>query len=180
MKMQTIKLSRRNALIGGAAVAAMIPAASKAQLAPVIQSGGGIAGGGSIVLENGGTASFSVFGSRFEVEGQNSPAFFGSFSLVDSGDQEITSTDITNYAPVDGDDTSRDMTGLATLNGDGPYAFSLRMTDSGFPGGSDRLSLTLQPAETAATPSAAVEAIYSLDGALETGDLQLITFEFAE
>jgi hypothetical protein len=157
----------------------MIPVGAGAQLAPVIQSGGGIAGGGSIAVQGGGTANLSIFGSRFEIEGQEDAMFFGSLNLVDSAGVQISGTEITNYAPVEGDENSREMTGFAALNGQGRYPFSLKLTDAGLPGSGDTVQLTVLPEGSAATPSAA-EASYALDGTLETGDLQLLTFDFGE
>jgi hypothetical protein len=179
MKVQMMSVSRRSAMLGGAAAVAMIPIGARAQLAPVIQSGGGIAGGGSIAVQGGGTANFSVFGSRFEVEGQDQAVFFGSLNLVDSDGTQISSTEITKYAPVEGDENSREMTGFAALNDEGRYLFSLKLTDAGSPGGDDSVQLSLLPDGTVATPSAA-EAAYAIDGTLETGDLQLLTFDFGE
>lgn len=179
MKSLTMNVSRRNALLGGAAVAAMIPLGAKAQLAPVIQSGGGIAGGGSIAVQGGGTANFSIFGSRFEIEGQDQPAFFGSFNLVDSNDQQISSIEITNYAPVEGEENAREMTGFATLNGAGRYPFSLKLVDAGTPESGDTVHLAVQPEGPQATPATGA-VTYGIDGTLETGDLQLLTFDFGE
>ena len=177
MKGQTMNVSRRTTILGGAALAAMIPLGAKAQLPPVIQSGGGIAGGGSIAVQGGGTANFSVFGSRFEIEGQDQPVFFGSLSLVDSNDQQISSVEITNYAPVEGEENAREMTGFATLNGEGRYPFSLKLVDAGTSESGDTVHLTLQSESSDATP-AADAAAYAIDGTLETGDLQLLTFGF--
>lgn len=179
MQNQTMRLSRRTALLGGAAVAVALPAGAGAQLAPVIQSGGGIAGGGSIAVQGGGTANFSVFGSRFEIEGQDQPVFIGSLNLVDSNGRQVSSVEIADYSPVEGEENAREMTGFATLDGEGRYAFTLKLIDAGAPGSGDQFRLTLQPDGAEATPSA--EAVtYGIDGVLETGDFQVLTFDFGE
>src|SRR4051794_15519851 len=107
MRNQRVTISRRGALIGGAAGTAAVtpvPRDIAAQRAPVIQSGGGIAGGGAVSLSDGGTASFSVFGSRFEVVDQEKPTIFGGLFMSDSTGKQLASVEVTDYAPVEGEE----------------------------------------------------------------------------
>lgn len=177
-------INRRKALIGGgaAALAASLGARGVAAAQKGIQSGGGIAGGGVIEIADGGTATFSVFGSRFQVDGQAEPVFFGSLSWSDSNGTTLTSTAISAYGPVEGEDAAREMSGTLAMNGEDGYAFTIKLVDGGAPGeGKDTVTLTVAPAGegAAATPMAA-DAAYGADATLTSGDLQLLIFEFAE
>ncbi len=182
MRNQRVTLSRRSALIAGAAgVAALtaLPGSIAAQRAPVIQSGGGIAGGGAIALSDGGTASFSVFGSRFEVVDQDEPTIFGGLFITDSTGKQLASVEVTDYAPVEGEENARQMTGFASIDGEGRFPFTLKLIDGGAPGeGKDQFQLEVQAASSAATPTPD-DWMSNIDSVIDPGDLQLITFEFS-
>jgi hypothetical protein len=174
-------ISRRSALVGGVAGAAALSAFPKgmsAQRAPVIQSGGGIAGGGAVTLSDGGTASFSVFGSRFEVVDQDEPTIFGGLFITDSTGNQLASVQVSNYEPVEGEENARQMTGTANIDGKGSFPFTLKLIDGGAPGeGKDQFQLVVEPSSDA-TPSPD-DAFMNIDSVIEPGDLQLIVFEFS-
>lgn len=179
MEKSTASVSRRGAVIaGGVAVAAGLAFrhATGAQAQGAIQSGGGIAGGGSVTLPSGAIANFSVFGSRFIVEGQELPQFFGSLAWSDSDGTTIVATEITSYGPVGERDTDRELVGLVTFNDTAGLPFTLLLSDLGT-GGTDTLHLTVQPGTGDATPTTQAFA-YDVEAALETGDLQLLSFDF--
>jgi hypothetical protein len=182
MRNQRVTISRRSALVTGAAGAAaltLFPRDMAAQRAPVIQSGGGIAGGGALSLSDGGTASFSVFGSRFEVVDQDEPTIFGGLFITDSVGKQLASGEVTNYEPVEGEENARQMTGFASIDGEGRFPFTLKLIDGGAPGdGKDRFQLAVEATSTDATPSPE-GGMMSIDSVIEPGDLQLITFEFS-
>src|SRR3954466_2040312 len=152
MRKQRVTISRRGALIGGAAGTAaltLFPRNMAAQRAPVIQSGGGIAGGGAVSLSDGGTASFSVFGSRFEVVDQDEPTIFGGLFISDSTGKQLASVEVTNYAPVEGEKNARQMTGFASIDGEGRFPFTLKLADGGMPGeGMDQFQLAVETSST--------------------------------
>ncbi len=181
MRIQRVTISRRGALVAGVAGAAALtafPGSMAAQRAPVIQSGGGIAGGGAIALSDGGTASFSVFGSRFEVVDQDEPTIFGGLFITDSTGKQLASLEVSNYEPVEGEENARQMTGTASIDGEGSYPFTLKLIDGGSPGdGKDQFQLVLEPSSDA-TP-APDDAFINIDSVIEPGDLQLIVFEFS-
>ncbi len=146
--------------------------------APVIQSGGGIAGGGSVQTSSDGPGEFSVFGSQFAVEGSDTPLFIGSLSYLDvTGQMAVESTSISAYGPVEGAEaTTRQMTGIATVNGEGAYPFNAILTDGGAIGtGADVFELGVgNDGETeVAEPS------YIVQSNVQSGNLQLLTFDFA-
>jgi len=175
-------ISRRSALItgvAGAAALSLFPRDMAAQRAPVIQSGGGIAGGGAIALSDGGTASFSVFGSRFEVVDQDDPTIFGGLFITDSKGGQLASVEVTDYAPVEGEENARQMTGFASIDGEGRFPFTLKLIDGGKPGeGKDQFQLVVEVSSTDATP-APDGGLMNIDSVIDPGDLQLITFEFS-
>src|SRR3954454_5802604 len=112
MRNQRMTILRRGALVAGAAGTAalsLFPRDMAAQRAPVIQSGGGIAGGGAVSLSDGGNASFSVFGSRFDVVDQENPTIFGGLFISDSTGKQLASVEVTDYAPVEGETNARKM-----------------------------------------------------------------------
>lgn len=172
-------MNRRTLVISGASALALFGLASKSGLAaPVIQSGGGIFGGGSIQA-GGGPAEFSVFGSRFVVEGSDTPLFVGSLSYLDVvGKTTIESTTITAYGPVEGSEaTTRQMSGIATLNGAGAHPFNAILTDGGPIGsGADVFDLAL--GADGATDVG--NAVYEVQSGVQAGNLQLIDFTFAD
>jgi hypothetical protein len=182
MRNQRMMFSRRSALVAGAAGATaltLFPRDMAAQRAPVIQSGGGIAGGGAIALSDGGTASFSVFGSRFEVVDQDDPTIFGGLFITDSTGGQLASVEVTDYAPVEGEENARQMTGFASIDGEGRFPFTLKLIDGGKPGkGKDQFQLVVEASSTDATP-APDGGLMSIDSVIDPGDLQLITFEFS-
>ena len=188
MRNHQMQLTRRHALLaGGTAIAlaaspGLRPDAAARAMQRSIQSGGGIAGGGVVALEDGGEAHFSVFGSRFVVEDQDEPAIFGSLIWTDSEGTALVSSEVTDYGPVEDDESSRQMTGTLTMDGEGDYPFTLMLTDGGGPGeGDDTLTLTvLDSGDNAAPSPVAGDAVYSAEGPLVSGDLQLLTFEFEE
>jgi len=183
MRTMTMRITRRQALVAGGMGAALatVPMARQVAAQRAIQSGGGIAGGGSVEVK-GGTAHFSVFGSRFVIEGEEAPLIVGSFIWTGADDGSLVSSEVTSYGPVDGDDASRQMTGTLTMDGAGSFPFTLTLTDGGGPGGGDdTVTLTLLDSGDNAAPSpAAGDEVYTADGPLASGDLQLLTFDFEE
>jgi hypothetical protein len=184
-----IAVSRRNAIaFGGVAALAALSAPDRAAAVPSIQSGGGLAGGGSVAVQGGGEANFSVFGSRFVVDGQTEPLIFGSLIWADSNGVELSSVKVVDYGPAGGDPNARRLEGFATLNGEGNHPFTLMLFPEAGPGkGADRVQLKVLAAlpspatpEGAASPNAAAEPVYSSDDALKSGDLQLLTFDFPD
>jgi hypothetical protein len=179
------RVSRRNALLGGGTAVALAASLAMRGVAAAqqkgIQSGGGIAGGGVIEVSDGAEATFSVFGSRFVVDGEPDPIFFGNLTWVDSRAVTLASTEISAYGPVEGEENAREMTGFLTMNGEGNHPFTLKMVDGGGPGeGKDTMTLTVQASgEAAATPATGAVA-YTADATLTNGDLQLLSFEFPE
>jgi hypothetical protein len=181
MRNQRVTISRRSALVAGAASATALtvfPQKMTAQRAPVIQSGGGIAGGGAVSLSDGGTASFSVFGSRFEVVDQEDPTIFGGLYITDASGKQLNSVEVTDYAPVEGEENARQMTGFASIDGEGRFPFTLKLIDGGVPGeGKDQFQLAVQASSSDATPTPD-DWMMNIDSVIDPGDLQLITFEF--
>lgn len=170
--------NRRTLVLSGAAAMAAFGLAPRGGSAAfVIQSGGGIAGGGSVTTDTESPAEFSVFGSRFTVEGSEDPIFVGSLNYLDvTGEKTIISTSISAYGPVEGaEETTRQMTGIATVNGEGAYPFDVILTDGGAIGtGADMFELGLgNDGETeVSTPS------YLVQSTVQSGNLQLIDFNF--
>lgn len=170
-------MNRRTLVISGASALAMFGLATRPGLAaPIVQSGGGIAGGGSLQAD-GGPAEFSVFGSRFLTEESETPIYVGSLSYLDVvGKTAIESTQITAYGPVEGSgDTMRQMSGFATVNGEGSHPFNLVLTDGGPIGsGADMFQL-------AVGADGAIEvgdAEYEIESAVQSGNLSIIVFDF--
>jgi hypothetical protein len=182
MRMTETTLSRRGALaIGaaGAAALAALPHGVRAQHPSVIQSGGGIAGGGAISLTIGTRVVFSVFGSRFVTDEGDAPVILGNLLVTSSDGQQLASVEITDYAPIGGEENARQMTGFASVDGKGRLPFSLKLIDGGTPGaGKDHVQLTVKSDSADATPSADASA-WDIDAVLEDGDLQLIDFNFS-
>lgn len=179
MHEERTQLTRRRALLAGGAAVALAGAVRHAAAAPSIQSGGGIAGGGVIEVE-GGEATFSVFGSRFEVEGQDEPLVFGNLIWADANGVRLESSEVTDYGPVEGEENARKMMGFLTMDGKGRHPFTLELVDNGGPGeGRDRLTLTVQASDDGdgATPAAG-EPVYAAEGEIAAGDLALLDFEF--
>ena len=176
------RLSRRGALaagVAGAAALATLPHGVRAQHPPVIQSGGGIAGGGAIALTNGDRVVFSVFGSRFVTEDANSPVILGNLLVTSAGGRQLASVEVTDYAPVEGEENARQMTGFASVDGEGRLPFTLKLVDGGAPGaGKDMVQLGVESDPEGATPAADANA-WNIDAALEDGDLQLIDFNLS-
>lgn len=176
--MSGIRTNRRTVVISGAAALAAIGLAPRhGSAAPVIQSGGGITGGGSVTTSTESPAEFSVFGSRFAVEGSDTPIFFGSLSYLDvTGQMTVESKSISAYGPVEGAEaTTRQMTGIASVNGAGDYPFNAILTDGGAIGtGADMFELTVgNDGETAVS-----EPSYTVQSTVQSGNLQLLDFAF--
>jgi len=179
-------VSRRGALALGAAASAMV-LGPRAASADSIRTGGGIAGGGWVTWESG-EAQVSVFGSTFNVEESDDPVVFGSLRWADAAGFTLTSEAIASYGPVEPRETTRELRGLLR-NSDGEtlHAFTLTMVDGGGPGEAlDTVKLIVFSAidEDAATPTGgnatvvAESTVLEIDGTLEVGDIQLLTFEF--
>jgi hypothetical protein len=171
-------LNRRTLVLSGAAAMAALGIATRSGMAaPVIQSGGGIAGGGSVQSE-GGPAEFSVFGSRF-ITDTGDIVFVGALSYLDVvAKTTIESTSITAYAPVEGNEaTMRQMSGFCTVDGEGNHPFNLILTDGG-PIGSGADVFDLAVGSDGATEVG--DAIYAIQSAVQAGNLQLIEFPFTD
>lgn len=176
-------VSRRGALALGAAASAL--ALSSPSASASIRTGGGIAGGGWATWETG-EAQLSVFGSRFNDDELNEPVIFGSLRWTDPSGFTLTSESIAGYGAVEPEETTRELVGLLR-NSDGEtlHAFTLTMVDGGGPGEQlDTVRLVVGPAvDEAATPVAEIAdgtPLIEVDAVLEVGDIQLLTFEFAE
>lgn len=169
---RTTPMNRRNAIVGGAIAAAGIAASTKlVSASPAVQSGGGISGGGTIKSGDQ-AATFSVFASRFVAVDQTDPLFFGRLQWADASGFAFEASTITNYGPTEGNEAARIIEGTAKLATGEEVPFTLIVRDTTSPGtGNDELKLTTQLADGTA---------YEVDGALETGDLQLLTFVFPE
>lgn len=182
MRKTSTTVSRRGALaagVAGAAALAALPHGAHAQHPPVIQSGGGIAGGGAISLVSGELAVFSVFGSRFETEDADTPVILGNLLVTSSGNLQLASVEVTHYAPVEGEENARQMTGFASVDGEGRLPFTLKLIDGGTPGaGKDHVQLSVESDASDATPAGDASA-WNIDAVLENGDLQLIDFNFS-
>jgi hypothetical protein len=169
-------LNRRTLVLSGAAaLAALGIEARSGAAAMVVQSGGGIAGGGSIQAE-GGPGEFSVFGSRFITDTQET-IFVGSLSYLDVvAKTTIESTSISAYGPVEGSEaTTRQMSGICTVNGGGAHPFNAILTDGG-PIGSGADMFDLAVGADGATEVG--DAEYAIQSAVQAGNLQLIDFVF--
>jgi hypothetical protein len=142
----------------------------------MVQSGGGIAGGGS-VQAGGGPAEFSVFGSRF-VTDANDTIFVGSLSYLDVvAKTTIESTSVTAYGPVEGNEaTMRQMSGICTVNGAGAHPFNAILTDGG-PIGSGADVFDLAVGADGATEVG--DAMYEVQSSVQAGNLQLVDFPFS-
>ena len=169
---RTKPMTRRSAILGGAlAVAGIAAGTTMVGAAPAVQSGGGIAGGGTIKSGDQ-VATFSVFASRFAVVDQTDPILFGRVQWADATGFVFESSTISNYGPTEGNDAARIIEGTAKLSTGEEVPFTLIVRDTKSPGaGNDELKLTTQLADGTA---------YEVDGSLGTGDLQLLTFAFPE
>lgn len=170
-------IDRRTLVLSGAAAVALLGVASpRSARAAVVQSGGGIAGGGGLEADSG-PAEFSVFGSQFIVEGQDTPLVFGSLSFIDVvANTKIESIEVTAYGSVEGSEGStRQLSGTAAINGEGVHPFDLVLTDDGPIGaGADVFWLAVG----ADGASEVGEAIYEIQSVVQSGNLQLLTFDF--
>ena len=170
-------LTRRTFAISGAPALAMFGLVSKTGLAaPVVQSGGGISGGGT-VLADGSPGEFSVFGSRFLTDESDSPLFIGQLSYNDVvAKMTVQSLEIVAYGPVEGqENTMRQMSGFASVNGAGKHPFNLILTDGG-PIGSGLDHFTLTVGADGATE--VTDPMLQVDSAVQAGDLALVDFDF--
>lgn len=175
--MTEIALNRRTLVVSGAAALATIGLATHGEVAAlVVQSGGGIAGGGSLQIADG-PAEFTVFGSRFQLEEQEAPVFTGSLSYNDVvGKTIVESTLIDAYGPVEGNEaTMRQMSGFATVNGQGKHPFNLVLTDGGPIGaGLDHFKLEVGADGATEVSNPAIQ----VDSTVQAGGLTLIEFNF--
>ncbi len=176
--MADVSMNRRSLMFASAASMAAFGLMAKTGLAaPVVQSGGGVAGGGSVQAD-GGPAEFSVFGSRF-ITDTGDTLFVGALSYLDVvAKTTIESTSITAYGPVEGNEaTMRQMSGICTVNGEGAHPFNVILTDGGPIGsGADVFDLAVG-ADGATTVG---DATYEIQSAVQAGNLQLIDFPFTE
>lgn len=178
--MSAISTNRRTLVLSGAAALAAIGLASRGGVsAMVIQSGGGITGGGSVTTDTEGPGEFSVFGSRFAVEGSDTPLFFGVLSYLDvTGSTLIESIAITAYGPLEGAEaTTRQMTGTCSVNGEGVHPFDVTLVDGGPIGtGADAFQLAVgNDGEAEVT-----DPFYLVQSTVQSGNLQLIDFVFED
>lgn len=139
-----------------------------------VGSGGGAAGGG-VVTTSSGDAQFLFFGTRFDVDDHDEILLFGNFQWLGADGTRIESIEITNYGPIEGEPKEdRELAGMATMNGEGRFAFTVRIVDGGKLGeGLDTLSLTVGPDE-GGTPAATPEPIFTAEGSVTAGDIQLV------
>jgi hypothetical protein len=168
-------VSRRTAIFGGLGTAAGLSLAAgirSASAAPTIQSGGGAAGGGSISTIKA-TAHFSLFASRFKVDGESDPLIVGQVRWKDDAGFGFESISVDTYGPIDGDDkNARALTGTAKLDNGAQQMFTMRIVDRSGPGtGKDEIELTVGPGDN---------HIYDIKGTLATGDIELLTFDFSD
>jgi hypothetical protein len=184
-------VSRRAALLGGAATAAVGLGSIRRASAQVIRTGGGIGGGGLVkASEEQARAHFSLAASRFELESGDEFAFAGAFQWVDnSADIRIVSQTIEFYGPVEGEaDNYREVRGTAkiwslddetwstpdTSSGE-IHSFLVQATDSGDgPGtGNDEIAVFIGD-EGAEDPTA--DPLYTLSGKIDSGDIEIFEF----
>ncbi len=168
-------VSRRLAVLGGSAALAgvgLIAGGVKTASANhSIQSGAGLGGGGSIELESGAIAQFSVFGSRFTIEGHDEPSIFGLVHLKDDAEFTFTSTSIESYGPIEGDeDNARGLSGTGKLADGSELPFAIRAVPSD----------TDEPDTIEITIGREDEPVYTVNGPLASGDLTLLSFDFSE
>lgn len=178
--MSTISTNRRTLVLSGAAALAAVGLMPRNGVAArVIQSGGGIAGGGSVTTDSEGPGEFSVFGSQFSVEGSDTPIFFGSLSYLDvTASMTIESISITAYGPLEGAEaTTRQMTGTCSVNNKGVHPFDVTLVDGGPIGtGSDSFQLAVgNDGEADVT-----DPFYLVQSTVQSGNLQLIDFVFED
>ena len=169
------QINRRGAMaLGAGALAALaqLPrGGAPAAAAPAIQSGGGIAGGGTVALPDGVTAQFSLFASRFVVDGEDEPIITGRVQWVQDDGHSLESTTITDYGPAPEIDADARMISGVGTGGDGAEVpFRFMVIDREGPGtGQDVIQIILGDLQNPA---------FKHDGTVATGDIQLLTFEF--
>lgn len=177
MQSHDLTVNRRSAMLGATgalALLALSATAGKAAPSRAIQSGGGVAGGGTIAVGDT-TATFSVFASRFTIEGEDQPLLFGSINWMDASGFGFTATEVEIYGQVEGDvDTAREIEGTAKLTDGAEQPFRLYVVERGglgVGGEPDDIGLTVGPADN---------TVYRAKGKLATGDILLIPFTFAD
>ena len=112
-------------------------------------------------------------------EDADAPVVIGNLLVASADGHQLASVEVTDYAPVEGEENARQMTGFASVDGEGRFPFTLKMVDGGGPGaGKDLIQLTVESYPTAATPAVDASA-WNIDATLEDGDLQLIDFTFS-
>ena len=175
--MAETSINRRTLVVSGAAALAMFGLASKSGLAaPVVQSGGGISGGGSVLADES-PAEFSVFGSRFVTDEGDTPIYVGQLSYYSAvAKTTIASLSIAAYGPIEGQESAmRQMSGIASVNGEGQHPFNVILTDGG-PIGSGLDHFKLDVGADGATE--VTDPILQVDSAVQAGNLALIDFDF--
>jgi hypothetical protein len=169
------QINRRIAMAGGATALAGLALLSRgavpAAAGPSIQSGGGVAGGGTVALAEGVTAQFALFASRFVVEDQEEPIITGRIQWVQDDGQTLESTAVTNYGPApEVDENARLIEGIGVDKDGAEVPFRFMVIDLDAPGsGKDVIQVILGDLENPA---------FKHDGTVATGDIQLLTFEF--
>jgi hypothetical protein len=89
---------------------------------------------------------------------------------------KIESIEVTAYGPVEGSEGStRQMSGTAAINGEGVHPFDLVLTDDGPIGAGADIFWLAVGADGA---SEVGEAIYEIQSVVQSGNLQLLTFDF--
>ncbi len=173
-----IGLTRRQAVLGAAAVAAL---GRIGQTAAAVRSSRGMAGGGLIALPDG-LAHFSLFASR-TISDDGTEVVVGQVRWFDPGAVDggltLESTEVTDYVPLDDDENGRELRGTIRVN-DNEYPFVLQAFDDGAPGsGLDRVSLRVGGLVngTAEATTATDDLVYEGEGSLAAGDLQLLVFD---
>lgn len=180
METNETTVTRRTALLGGTGALALLGVRAmpgRAQAARAIQSGGGVAGGGTLAAGDT-TATFSVFASRFVVEGEDDPLLAGSVNWLDGTGFGFTSADIAVYGLVEGDrERARQIEGTAKIASPASedaaeQPFRMYIVEGGGLGDgaeADYVELTVGPADN---------TIYSAKGSLASGDIMLVRFDF--
>jgi hypothetical protein len=110
--------------------------------------------------------------------------------LLFAGGKQYVSTQVTDYGPIDGNSDGREINGFMTIDGSGHHQFHINMPDVAAGGfGTDTFGFKIWD-DIAGTPEASpvaspdVEAtpvsepIFTFEGPLTTGDIQLLDLKF--
>lgn len=160
----------------GATAASVRNAGAAPNAHHAVQGSGGAAGGGVVTVDSG-DAQFLFLGTRLIFEDSDEPEIFGQFQWLGTDGTRIESIEITSYGPIEGEpEEDRELKGIATMNGEGRFAFTVCILDGGKLGeGLDTLSLTVGPEETG-TPAATPAPVFTAEGIVTAGDIQLVSF----